>query len=80
MDWESQGFIRSSKNRTQILKAIKAGPMTVTELAKKVNNHRSTISQQLLRLEKEGFVKCLTPKRTNYRIYGITKKGKSVQL
>lgn len=76
MDWENKAFIKSSKNRTQILEALKAEPLTVTELAKKLNNHRSTISQQLLRLEKAGFVKCLTPTRANYRIYSLTKKGK----
>ena len=76
MHWEDKAFIKSSKNRVQILNTLKAEPLTVTELAKKLDNHRSTVSQQLLRLEKAGFVKCLTPARANYHIYGITKKGK----
>lgn len=46
----------------------------VTQLAKKVGNHRSTVSQQLIELEKHGFVKCLTPSRKNYRIYGLSGK------
>ena len=77
MNWEERIFIKSSKNRAAILKALKAEPLTVTELSKKLNNHRSTISQQLLRLEKAGFVKCLTPNRANYRVYEITKKAKN---
>mgnify|MGYP001571297789 CR=1 len=75
MDWENKIFIKSSKNRIAILSALKPMPLTVTELAKKINNHRSTISQQLLRMEKQGFVKCLTPARVNYRVYGLTPKG-----
>lgn len=58
-----------------ILKVLRNGPLMVTELSKKLGNHRSSVSQQLLKMEKAGFVQCLTPNRVNYRIYGITKKG-----
>ncbi|MDO8625325.1 MAG: ArsR family transcriptional regulator [Candidatus Diapherotrites archaeon] len=75
MDWDEYVFIKSSKNRSGILSGLKANPLTVTELAKKLDNHRSTISQQLLKLEKRGFVKCLTPSRFNYRLYEVTPKG-----
>lgn len=78
MNWEERIFIKSSKNRKAILDSLKAEPLTVTELAKKLNNHRSTVSQQLIRLEKAGFVKCLTPGRANYRVYGLTQKGKEI--
>jgi predicted transcriptional regulator len=75
VNWEDKAFIESSRNRKAILIALKNEPMMVTQLAKKLNNHRSTVSQQLIQLEKHGFVECKTPKRKNYRIYGLTKKG-----
>lgn len=75
MNWEDKAFIESSRNRKAILNALKNEPMMVTKLAKKLSNHRSTISQQLIQLEKRGFVECKNPKMKNYRIYGLTKKG-----
>lgn len=77
MNWEEIAFIKSSKNRLSILNALKNKPLTATELSKKLGNHRSTISQQLLQLEKAGFVKCLTPNRANYRLYGLANKGEN---
>jgi len=75
MDWYDIVFVKSSKNKKAILKALLAAPMTPAELAKKLNNHRSTISQNLIELRKRGLVVCLTPKNKNYRLYRITKKG-----
>ena len=78
MDWYELVFVKSSKNRKAILKALCSSPMTPTELAKKLNNHRSTISQNLIRLAEKKLVECLTPKNKNYRVYRITKRGKEV--
>ena len=78
MDWYNIVFVKSSKNKKAILKALLAAPMTPAELAKKLNNHRSTISQNLIEMKKRELVVCLTPKNKNYRLYRITKKGKDV--
>lgn len=75
MDWYEVVYLKS-KNRKQVLKALGTATFTPTELAKKLDNHRSTISQVLLDLKDHGFVDCKTPKRHNYRLYSITKKGK----
>jgi len=75
MDWYDIVFVKSSKNKKAILKALLAAPMTPAELAKKLNNHRSTISQNLIALRKRALVVCLTPKNKNYRLYRVTKKG-----
>ncbi|MBI4044850.1 MAG: ArsR family transcriptional regulator [Candidatus Diapherotrites archaeon] len=76
MDWYELVYLKSSKNRKHVLKALETNALTPTELAKKLDNHRSTISQVLLDLKDHGFVDCKTPKRHNYRVYSITKKGK----
>jgi len=78
MDWHEIIFIKSSKNRKAILKALQKKPMTPTELSKELNNHRSTISQNLIKMEKKKIVECLTPKNKNYRVYGITTKGQKL--
>ncbi|MFH1663879.1 MAG: winged helix-turn-helix domain-containing protein [archaeon] len=78
MDWHEIIFIKSSKNRRAILKALQKKPMTPTELSKELNNHRSTISQNLIKLEKKKIVECLTPKNKNYRVYCITGKGQKL--
>jgi len=76
MDWNEFIYLKSSKNRKKVLRELKNNFETPTELAKKLNNHRSTISQVLLDLQDHGFVSCKTPKRNNYRLYALTKKGK----
>ncbi len=75
MDWYELVYLKSSKNRKAIIKELNKQSSTPTELSKKLNNHRSTVSQTLLNLKDHGFVECKTPKRHNYRIYSITKKG-----
>ncbi len=70
-------YIVRGKTRLDILKALDK-PMTPTQLADKLKNHRSTISRTLLQMEKRGIVKCLTPKEKTGRLYGRTKKGEGV--
>ena len=78
MDWEDKAFIRASKIRQEILKALTIEEMLPSELAKKLRISLPQISENLLLMEQKGFVKCLTPNKHNYRLYGITKKGKSL--
>ena len=76
MDWYDLVYLRSGRNRKKVLSELEADTLTPTELAKILNNHRSTISAVLLDLADHGFIECKTPKKHNYRLYGITKKGK----
>ena len=75
MDWYELVYLKSGHNRKKVLKALEQEPLTPTELAKSLDNHRSTISAVLLDLKDHGFVDCKTPKKHNYRLYSLTKKG-----
>ena len=55
-------------NRTQIVRALGAGPITVTDLAAAVGRSRSVASQHLRLLREEGFVRA---KRRGRRVYYI---------
>jgi len=78
MNWEEKAFLKSSKIRQQIVKALLAKEAMPSELSKKTDISLPQISENLILLENKGFVKCLTPTRHNYRLYGITDKGKKV--
>ena len=71
-------FVMAGEVRTKILQALSESKKTPTLLANVIRTHQSTTSRALIRLEKEGLVKCLTPKAKLSRIYSITDKGKKV--
>ena len=76
MDWYELVYLKSGKNRKGVLEALEKRPLTPTEAAKLLDNHRSTISAVLLDLLDHDFVECKTPDNHNYRIYTISKKGR----
>lgn len=53
-------------------------PNNPTELAKKLNSHRPTVSQVISELKEKGRVKRLNPHEKNISIYGLTPEGKRV--
>lgn len=70
-------YIVRGKVRLSILSKLDK-PMTPTQIAGLLKNHRSTISRSLIDMEKKGIVKCLTPKEKTGRLYAITAKGKKL--
>ena len=75
--FELISFVARSKKRITLLRALFA-PKTPTQLAKELNTHRSAISRDLLKLEKRGLAKCLTPNEKVFRLYRISPKGKKI--
>ncbi len=71
-------FVMAGEVRIKILQVLSEGKRTPTILANVINTHQSTTSRALISLEKEGLVKCLTPKAKLSRIYSITNKGKNI--
>jgi len=53
-------------------------PNIATNLAKKIDVHRSSISRALLFLEKNSLVKCVNKDASFGRLYKLTDKGKKV--
>lgn len=77
MKWEDRAFIRSSKIRKAILRALLVEELMPSEVARKTKISLPQISENLILMEQKGFVECLTPNKHNYRIYGLAKKGKT---
>jgi DNA-binding HxlR family transcriptional regulator len=75
--WEKVSFVRRGKLRTQILENL-IRPNNPTDLAKKLNSHRPTVSQALGELKAQNLVKRLNPNEKNISIYGLTGDGMKV--
>jgi DNA-binding MarR family transcriptional regulator len=54
-------------------------PNIATNISKKLNTQRSSVSRTLLFLEKNGLVKCINPKASFGRLYKLTDKGKKIK-
>lgn len=70
-------FVGRGRTRRQVLKAL-TKPSSPTDLAKQLDNDRSTISRVVLELTEKGLVECLTPNERMGRYYRITETGKKV--
>jgi len=75
--WKLISFVRRWKLRVKILESLSI-PNNPTDLAKKLNSHRPTVSKTISELKKKGLVKRLNPKEKNISIYCLTPKGKKV--
>jgi DNA-binding MarR family transcriptional regulator len=75
--WKLVSFVRRGRLRTAILDALVI-PNNPTDLAKKLNSHRPTVSQAIGELKEKGLVKRLNPNEKNISIYGLTKEGNAV--
>lgn len=75
--WKEVSFVRRGKLRTQILESL-VRPNNPTDLAKKLNSHRPTVSQVLGELATHHLVKRLNEGERNISIYGLTVDGLKV--
>ena len=75
--WEKVSFVRRGRLRTQILESL-TRPSNPTDLAKKLNSHRPTVSMALGELAGKNLVKRMNPHEKNISIYGLTGEGMKV--
>ena len=78
MNWELLSFIKSSKQRIQILMGFHSS-ITPTELAKRTNLSPSHISRALKEFSEKDLVRLETPKKHIGRIYSLSEKGQEIQ-
>ena len=76
-DWQLISFIKSSKYREQILKAL-TKPMTPTQLKKEVKIDKAHVTRALQSLVNKKLVVCHTPKARKYKIFERTSKGNKI--
>lgn len=75
--WKLISFVRRGGLRVRVLESL-AIPNNPTDLAKKLNSHRPTVSQVISELKEKGLVKRLNPGEKNISFYGLTSEGKKV--
>ncbi|MBI2558144.1 hypothetical protein HYW20_02370 [Candidatus Woesearchaeota archaeon] len=78
MDWNLISLITSSKIRFKVLTRLNKSKFTPTELSKELEIHISAISRTLSELTEKELINCLTDKRTKFKYYGISEKGKEI--
>ena len=75
--WDDISFISRSKNRANLLKALKE-PKTPTQLSKELSLNIGYISNLIIDLLKRKLIICLTPNEKRYRLYKVSKKGGNI--
>ncbi|MCA9496044.1 MAG: hypothetical protein KC589_03815 [Nanoarchaeota archaeon] len=71
-------FVNKSKLRFEVLKNLGKEPQIAVFLSKKLDKHRSVISQVFLDLSEKGLCECINPEQDRYRRYVLTDLGKVV--
>ena len=71
-------FIKMSKNREKVLKALKGETFNPTEISKKTGIHRNNVSRTLSQLREKELVRLLNPETKRGRLYELTKDGERV--
>ncbi|OUJ18354.1 putative transcriptional regulator [Methanonatronarchaeum thermophilum] len=75
MNYNKLGWIKASKYRQNILKALEAGPKTPKELAEENEYRMSHVSRTLSNLKGRNLVECLNPDCRKGRLYALTDEG-----
>lgn len=76
-DWQLVSFIKSSKYRERVLKALDK-PKTPTEIKKEIDVDKAHVTRALKSLIEKELVVCHTPEARKYKIFERTKKGNSI--
>lgn len=71
-------FIKLSKNREKIFKALDGKTLKPTDISKKTNIHSNNVSRILSQLREKNLVRLLNPETKRGRLYELTNYGKEI--
>lgn len=74
--YEVISFVLRAKNRLEIIKQLKEGNKTATNIAKGTKMYKSHVSRALKDLMNEGLIECLNPNDRDYKFYRLTRRCK----
>ena len=78
-DWETIGYVVSSRYRVEVLERLTDSPAPPSTIAADTGFDISHVSRALQDLRKQGLVDLLVPEsRKKGRIYGITDEGREI--
>jgi len=75
LDDDVLGYLKSSTYRLKVLKKLKNGFATPSDISSDFEVKLPQISRTLSELENVDLIVCTTPNRSKGRIYRITEKG-----
>lgn len=71
-------FIKLSKNREKIFKALDGETLKPTDISKKTGIHRNNVSRILSQLREKELVRLLNPENKRGRLYELTEYGEEI--
>lgn len=78
-DWDSIGYVISSKYRIAVLRNLSSGPATPTVIADESGLGITHISRALRRLEERDVIELIVPEEQQKgRLYAPTEKGEEM--
>ena len=76
--WKEFGYVKSSKNRTKVMKSLDGEVKIPTHIAKDTDILTNHISGILRQLKNHELVECINPEVKKGRLYRLTKKGEEI--
>ena len=71
-------FIKLSKNREKVIKALEGETLKPTDISKKTGIHRNNVSRVLSQLREKELVRLLNPENKRGRLYELTDYGEKI--
>ncbi|OUJ18773.1 putative transcriptional regulator [Methanonatronarchaeum thermophilum] len=78
MDYDKLSWIKASKYRQNILKAMSKKPKTPKDIAEETDYYLSHVSNTITDLKEKNLTKCLTPDKRKGKLYTTTKEGEKI--
>ncbi len=78
MDYDKLSYVLRAKTRKKIVVIMDKIRMP-SELKRELKIEDSNIARALRELEKEGIIKCLTPKQKMGKLYTLTHEGEEIR-
>ncbi len=76
--WKEFGYVKSSKNRTKVMKSLKGGVKMPSKIAKDTEILQNHISSVLKQLREHELVECINPEVKKGKLYRLTEKGEKI--
>jgi predicted transcriptional regulator len=77
--YELLAWIKASDHREDILTTLNEGPENTSYFKSKWDIATADVPRRYIKdLQNRGLVKCLTPERERYRLYGLSSEGEQI--
>lgn len=83
--YQTLAWIKASPRKQEILTSIEEGPKNSTDFAERWDVSNEAVRWHFKDLEQGGpdgeyppLIKCLTPGRNRYKLYGLTERGEEI--